>query len=239
MNLAIFDIDGTLVRTGELNQQLYRQVFKDLYDIPLENLDWTKARYSTDSGLMPFVFEQAWGRLPSEAEVDRVREAFLAYWSDYLDQAPIDQFAVPGAPAAFNLLRGHRQWQVGVASGGWRVLGEMKLGHIGVRVSGLPRAFCDESPARTEIIALARAKAEQAHGGHGFERVVYVGDAFWDVAAAGRLGMGFVGLGNGDGEKKLREAGAEVVLTDYTDLDGFMTAMSAAPVPVPTKLNLD
>ena len=61
--------------------------------------------------------------------------------------------------------------------------------------------------------------------GIAFDRLVYVGDGIWDVRAARRLGIGFVGIGEGDREIQLREEGAEIVLPDYEDRDAFVQAI--------------
>ena len=39
--LIVFDIDGTLTRTSEVDAALYAQAFFDTFGIPLPTLDWT------------------------------------------------------------------------------------------------------------------------------------------------------------------------------------------------------
>ncbi|MCR4413741.1 MAG: hypothetical protein NUV77_15080, partial [Thermoguttaceae bacterium] len=45
---------------------------------------------------------------------------------------------------------------------------------------------------------------------------VYVGDGLWDLKAARRLGIGFLGVA-ANGTARLREAGAEAVVADFAD----------------------
>lgn len=239
MQLAIFDIDGTLVRTGNTNQVLYERIFREEFGINLAELDWSQARFSTDSGLMPFVFEQARGRPPAPKDISRVRRLFKNYWEEYLSSVSPRQFSVPGAAKLLGLLRQDQQWGVALASGGWKDLGLLKLRGIGVGIDGLAAAFADDAPARTRIITTAVERARKIHKTPVFDRTVYVGDAFWDVAAAARLGLAFVGVGEGEAAEGLRSSGASLIIRDYLDQEGFMQALEQAPVPVHRDAPLD
>lgn len=238
-NLAIFDIDGTLVRTGMMNHNLYFQIFEEQYGINLGDLDWSQARFSTDSGLMPFVFEQAWHRPPKDEEIAEVRKVFKAYWVEYLGSISAEEFAVPGAAEAVAMLREHDSWQVAVASGGWRALGQAKLASIGIETDSMPSAFADDAPARSQIITISHERAKDIYQKNEFDRVVYLGDAFWDVSAAARLGLGFVGIGADDDADKLRKAGAKAVIADYLDSEDLPGLLGEAPVPTLGEAVLD
>lgn len=239
MRLVIFDIDGTLVRTGKTNQVLYERIFREEYQINLAELDWTQARFSTDSGLMPFIFEQARGRPPEPKDIAKVRRLFKNYWQEYLATVSPRQFAVPGAAKLLAMLREQSEWGLALASGGWKDLARVKLGGIGVKIDGIAGAFADDAQARTRIISLAIESARRAYKTPVFERTVYVGDAFWDVAAAARLGLAFVGVGSGETADDLRSSGASLVIRDYTDQAAFMHALGRAPVPVHRDAPLD
>ena len=51
---------------------------------------------------------------------------------------------------------------------------------------------------------------------------VYVGDGVWDARAARALKIGFVGVRVDGREERLRAAGAERIVRDYTDIAGVL-----------------
>ena len=63
------------------------------------------------------------------------------------------------------------------------------------------------------------------------DRVVYIGDGRWDVAATNQLGIGFVGLGGGERAAMLLAAGAVEVRPDYLDFSAFLSAVERRATP--------
>ena len=55
-----------------------------------------------------------------------------------------------------------------------------------------------------------------------------VGDGVWDVQAARRVGFAFIGVGADEEAQKLSDAGAAVVIEDYTDVDRVLRLLQAA-----------
>jgi len=49
--LVVFDVDGTLVRTVELDAALYARAFAETVGRPLPSVDWTSYRRVTDRGI--------------------------------------------------------------------------------------------------------------------------------------------------------------------------------------------
>ena len=121
-------------------------------------------------------------------------------------------------------------WMSALATGGWGASARLKLAAAGVDTSGLPLICADDALTREELLRLAVARATERHGG-GFDRVVSVGDALWDVRAAAVVGWQFVGVARGVQADRLREAGADVVLPDLVDLTALLCALEGAGVP--------
>jgi phosphoglycolate phosphatase-like HAD superfamily hydrolase len=48
--------------------------------------------------------------------------------------------------------------------------------------------------ARENIIEFSIERAKEHYGRNAFDSVIYVGDAEWDMIAARKLGIGFVGV---------------------------------------------
>lgn len=85
-------------------------------------------------------------------------------------------------------------------------------------------ADADRSKPDTDILEVALARM-----GRRADEVLFVGDAVWDVEAAGRLGMPCVGLEcGGTSAAELRDAGAVATFTDPAALLEGLPALLAA-----------
>ena len=133
---------------------------------------------------------------------------------------------MPGANAVLDHLRAQPDWQIAIATGNWGFAGERKLAAGRVDFDGIPVVGCDDRPSRTELMQHALAVSQAAHGA--FERVVYVGDAPWDVRATRELGWPFLGM-HADRDRLL-SLGATHVLSTYEDLQATHAALLAAGV---------
>jgi phosphoglycolate phosphatase-like HAD superfamily hydrolase len=187
---------------------------------------------------MPWVFREILGRDPREDELKRLAMAYVRGTKEFLAGCSVEDLAVPGAPQAIKRLQ-EDGWRVAIATGGWRNTAELKLDRVGIDFRNLAMAYADDALGRSQIIAKAVSRAERKIGDRGFERVVYVGDAFWDVNAAGRLGYGFVGRAKGENKDKLSEYGARFVLADYGDYDQVKDYLEQATVPALHRASLD
>ncbi|MGD0948556.1 MAG: HAD family hydrolase [Candidatus Binatia bacterium] len=233
MQLAIFDLDGTLMRTTRVDEVCYvRAVRQELGIQDIDN-DWSKYTHSTDSGITAEILQIRFGRPPRPDELARVRERFVGLLAETFRTEPDSCSEIAGASAALQRLRAHPQWRIALATGSWQACAMLKLRTAGPDLDGVPAAFADDSPAREEIIALAQSRALQGYGQDDFGRVVYIGDAPWDVRSARRLGLPFLGIGSGRGARRLLADGASEVLPDFSDFDRLLQALEQAAVPTP------
>jgi phosphoglycolate phosphatase-like HAD superfamily hydrolase len=215
VNLAVFDVDGTLVRTVDLDDRLYLRACTEAFGVRGVDGDWTRYRESTDSGIAAEIHERHLGRPASPADLARQRRVFARLWEEALRGGDRTCREVAGASAFLGTLR-RLGWRVAIATGGWRVTALHKLRAARIPLRGLPAAFADDAPRRSLIIRIAIERAQQ-DAPERIDRVVYLGDAAWDVHAARELLIGFVGVAEeGDG-RPLREAGAARLVRDYTD----------------------
>jgi len=216
--LVVFDIDGTLVRTCELDGALYARAFAETIGQPLPSLDWATYRRVTDRGIAEEALERL-GRRGTSAILDALRRCFLAH----LDAALADDGTrqVPGAAAILARLRadGHA---VAFATGAWEASARMKLARARIAIGEAVLAACDDEPDRVAILRSVIARA-----GAGHDRVVYVGDGPWDAAAARARGLPFLGIDH-DATGRLGAA-VHVVLRDYVDGDAFLRAALTVP----------
>ncbi|MDB4286032.1 HAD family hydrolase, partial [bacterium] len=173
-SLVIFDIDGTLIDSVKIDGYGFIQTYKELFGIDLGEADWTKFSHVTDWGLSNSIFEQFMGRLPTEAELESVREHFL---NILVSQSGDDHSLlqeIPGAVDFFHFLK-----EIGaplaIATGGWAATASFKLDQIGLKFHDVSFANSNHHYSRKVITQHAIDMAKAQHQTE-FQRIIYFGD---------------------------------------------------------------
>ena len=231
MNLAIFDIDGTLTETNAVDEICFVQAFADSHSINQINTNWMEYQYVTDSGIMSQIFHERFGRLPDEGELIDFKSCLVNLLEAHRAKDSCLFAEISGASRALTRLNQESEWAVAFATGCWRVSAEMKLKAAGIYAEHLPAAYAEDGPSRESILQAAMLRAHQSYNQNRFEKIVSVGDALWDVQAAGNLGIPFVGVGKGERGLRLRQGGATHVLEGYSDYDQLIDCLTKAEVP--------
>ncbi|MDA1008455.1 MAG: HAD family hydrolase [Planctomycetota bacterium] len=222
--VVVFDVDGTLTRTHELDEVWYRIAVREVLGVAEFSTDWSSYRHSTDLAIVREIIERHLGRLGTASEVDAVRDAYARRVVEGASHREIHP--VPGADCLFAGLRA-RGWKIAIATGGWELTAKLKLDAAGIAVSGIPFASAEDADPREEIIGCALGRAGLNSITSPTE-VVYVGDGRWDLTAANRGGYRFVGVGSGERARALRDAGARHVVSHFEDLDAFIEILQRA-----------
>lgn len=183
----IFDLDGTLIDSYDLDEQLYtKAVLSEVPGVKLRN-SLQDYRYSTDSGILTEILKEH--NLPLDPYYESVRRRFGELVKDHL-QTGNHCTPIPGAVSLFRNLSEHPGLQIGIATGGWGHSARMKLDAAGLSDLNIPMVSSDEALSRTDIMGICAARM-----GTSIRRLVYVGDAEWDLHAARELKWDFVGIG--------------------------------------------
>ena len=231
MKLAIFDLDGTLTRTSEVDEVCFIQAFGDAHAIAGFNTDWNTYHHTTDSGITRQIFRDRFGRDAKPNELLSLQRCLVHLLREQLAASPKLFAAVPGSAEMLARLRKEPEWRVAVATGCWQVSVELKLEAANLMLNGFPVATAEQRFSREEILQAAIGRASAHYHQPRFDRVVSIGDALWDVRAATNLELNFVGVGGGERASSLRDAGASHVVGDYQQYDVFLQYLDAANVP--------
>jgi phosphoglycolate phosphatase-like HAD superfamily hydrolase len=226
MNLILFDIDGTLTLTNEVDNQCYVSALSEALGSMDIDTDWAKYPEVTDSGIARALLEARHGAPPSSEQLNAVRQRFVRLLEQAFALDPAACRAVPGAAAILAELAQRADFAVGMATGGWLESARLKLHRAGLAAPEFPLACASDACAREAIMTLAAQRVAARWGVPGFKSIVYVGDAVWDVKAARRLGWHFVGIGTGERAERLKSEGAKCVIADYCDQDMFFGAIA-------------
>lgn len=236
MKLAIFDIDGTLTKTNDVDTQCFVKAFALEFGIEDINTDWASYGHTTDSGITLQIFQEFMGRVPEESELSRLQHRFVdllrsCYTADNTLFAEI-----PGASVMLRKLRETEDWAIAFATGGWSASACMKLDSAKLDVGQLPTASADDSISREDIVNTAILRAKALYAESDFEKIVCIGDGIWDVLTAVQLQLAFVGVASGEQKIILQNAGVEQIIEDFVNFDNFVEALNTASIPKTEKL---
>ena len=232
MNLAIFDIDGTLTKTDHVDDICFVQALADSHSITEISTDWAGYPHTTDSAITFHIFQEKFNRAPDEAELLKFKNCFVSLLQDYLGKDSSLFVEIAGASLMLGRLNQEPEWRVAIASGGWRVSAILKLKAAGIEINDYPAAFADDGVSREEILQSAVSKSRGRYQQSHFDKVVSVGDGLWDVRTARNLKFPFLGIGREDGKVKLRRAGATHVIEDFADYCQVLECLVEADVPI-------
>jgi beta-phosphoglucomutase-like phosphatase (HAD superfamily) len=205
MPIALFDIDGTLTASNEIDSECRADAFREVFRCDL-NTDWNAYKHTTDRGIAIEALQAARGRVPTEDELSLDRRLCV----ELLGKRMTTLDEIPGARAFLAELLA-RDWRIAFCTGAWSASARLKLARAGFTVD-LPLASCDEDLSREAILRRGIALAGDAD-----DVIVSFGDAPWDVRAAANLGLPFIGIG--------RRSGAAAMFEDFGDPSALFAAI--------------
>jgi len=227
--LVIFDIDGTLLYSNKIDSQCFAEVYQRRYRQPFPTIDWTYFPHVVDTTIFATVIREQFGREPEEAEVIAFQEEFVELLEVKRQLNPDDFREVPNAKSCIEQLLTNEQYRVGIATGGWQRPAMVKLRHVGIPTAPLLISCADGKVSREEILqeVIDQAAAEQEE----INRVVYIGDAIWDVQTTRNMQLPFIGLRREGDHHHLLDAGAHAVISDYSDYRRFLQLIAEVETP--------
>jgi len=188
MDAVIFDIDGTLLNSFEVEGDLFAVAVGKALNIPVIDTDWSTYRHVTDAGILAELLQIH--RIASTPQLlATVKHEFLTALSAHIDaHGPFGE--IPGAASFVSQLLASPDHYVAYATGAWRESALLKLCSAGFPTAGVYLSTSSEFEDRVSIMrgALAAAPA-------GIERITYYGDGTWDQLAVRELGWDFVPVG--------------------------------------------
>ena len=231
MKLAIFDIDGTLVNTNEIDTICFLDAFTQEFGISDINSNWSEYSAVTDAAISQQIFQTKLQRNPSENELLRLENRFV----DLLAQAKRKNqglfIPISGALVMFDRLKLDSNWRIAIATGGWYTSALFKLKTANFDIDNIPLASANDGLTRDDIVNLSILKAKQKYNIENFSKIVFIGDGIWDVKTAAKLALGFVGISQAQTQNKLFQAGAKDVLTNFEQVSNFQQILEQAVVP--------
>jgi len=221
-SLLLFDIDGTLLKTGGMGMQAMYTVAERLFGpgfvwdgiVPSGHLD-------------PLIFAEAaaLNKLSDhEAHHDRFRDHYLEQLETFLTEHRHKVETMPGVHEMLGMLRKRLAEKgdvvLGMLTGNYSKAVPIKLKAIGVDPAWFTiTAFGDEASSRPGLVEVALRKYKAAYG-HDAERdrVIVIGDTPRDVQCAKAHDCRCLAVSTGEySVDELLAAGADLAVSDLSD----------------------
>jgi phosphoglycolate phosphatase-like HAD superfamily hydrolase len=224
MTIVLFDIDGTLIRTGRAGSRAMNLAFEDLFGIP-GAFDGIRMAGRTDKGILEEVASHAGVDL-SNGNFLRFRERYFVRLLEALpERAPHPSKGIlPGVEPLLTALSKRADVFPALLTGNCEEGARIKLQYFNLWRFFRCGAFGDDVVDRNHLfeVAMERSAACGAPRVHPGE-VLVVGDTVLDVACARAAGARSVAVATGPSDAEtLRAAGADVVIEDLSDTAGFL-----------------
>ena len=187
MIAIIFDIDGTLVESSRFDDACYVSTIRDVLGEVYIHDNWSKYKNVTDTGILRQIMEE--NKIQEEGQIETVRTKFGELIRQHFQNGG-KCLQKEGAIHLINKLLAAEDYEVGFATGGWRHTAKMKLRYAGFNLKNTVLTSSDDGDERMVIMKKCLLQL-----GHCFQRVVYIGDAEWDMQATQELGWHFIGIG--------------------------------------------
>ena len=187
MIATIFDIDGTLVDSFGFDDACYISAIREVLGEVYIHNDWSRYKNVTDTGSLRQIMEE--NKIQEKEQIMEVRIKFGELIRQYLQNGG-KCLPKGGAIYLINKLLAEADYEVGFATGGWRHTAKMKLRHAGFNLKNTILTSSDDGDERVVIMKKCLLQLD-----HCFQRVVYIGDAEWDMQATKTLGWHFIGIG--------------------------------------------
>jgi phosphoglycolate phosphatase-like HAD superfamily hydrolase len=212
--LLIFDNDGTICDTQQVEGRCYAMAIERVTGLSLASVDWNTFHEPTSSAIVRHLLaaDADW-----QDKEQSIKQEFCRLLQDAQPHFPADFSPVDGAIQFIGRLRSGGA-HVAIATGGFDKEAEFKLACCGLRLGDFPHATASDTPRRRDIIKLACARA-----GFEIDSAVYFGDAPWDVRVTSELGIPMIGIGRRC--EQLRQLGVRFAFRDYSDSESIMTAL--------------
>jgi len=219
----LFDIDGTLIRTGGAGIAALERAVLDLFDTP-GAMAGINAAGQTDPLLVEQIFLGKLGRAPTADDAAALIERYLTHLPALLGKTRYQ--ILPGVTAALDLLEA-RAAVIGLATGNVERGAEIKLSHGDLWRRFRFGGYGSDAAERAKVVERAIERAE-AHCGRRLDRareIVVIGDTPKDVAAAHACGVPAIGVATGPSgvtTAALAASGADWVMETLEELPDWI-----------------
>lgn len=219
----LFDIDGTLIRTGAGMSAMGQSVTQHygLTDIPE-----IRVHGCTDRGIVNELFTQL------NLCLDADRSDFMATYCEFLKtKLTLDAGEVlPGVVQLLDRLRQRDDVALGILTGNAKQPAEIKLVHFGLDHYFDFGGYGDDFSERNDVAALAATEAQRTLGDKFDASKIWVmGDTVNDIRCARSIGAKVLAVETGgDSRDVLQKAAPDFLLSDFNHVSSWIESLTSS-----------
>ena len=230
-NLIIFDIDGTLCNTKQVDEECYEAAFEGATSASISNVDYESFKHMTDQSIWEESNEQLGLKDTGVlGALDNMKETHYALLKEKKSKQPGRFSEIPGAKQFFSdLLKRSDEFQPGFATGAWSFSAKFKLNSIGIDPDLFPFSNSSCYKTRDDIVMDCINKAKNIVPENDFRRIIYLGDGAWDLQTCKNLGLEFIGI-DIDRTGRLKELGAQHVFEHFLNSEAIFSLLEGEEV---------
>ncbi|MEV6730611.1 HAD hydrolase-like protein [Streptomyces sp. NPDC051364] len=230
MILVLWDIDRTLLYTGDIDRRVYRETFTDVVGRPPTALP------ARGTGVtMPLAVREllAANDVPPpdiESLANQIVEQLPKRLRAYRDLIATDGVVLPGATEALAAIQGDERFVPTVVTGNLQGSAEVKLSALGL-ISYVDTAiggYASDNAHRPALVRIAQDRAQALHRTR-FDRenTVIIGDSLEDVRTGLEGGARVISIASGTtSTDQLQDAGADCVFPNLMDTKGLLRTLA-------------
>ncbi|MGW5101948.1 HAD family hydrolase [Streptomyces sp. NPDC004100] len=231
MILVLWDIDRTLLYTGDTDRQVYRELFEEVVGRPAEHLP---AR-GTGVTMPMAVRELLRANVVEPEQVEEFAQRIVARMPAQLDRHHDDLVrtgrVMPGAPAALAAVARNPETVPTVVTGNLQGSAEIKLKALGLdkHLDLASGGYASDDAHRPALVRVAQRRAGTRYNcDFTRETTVIIGDSLEDIRTGREGGAGVIAVASGTtSPQELAAAGAHHVLPDLTDTRHLLAAIES------------
>ena len=217
VRLVLFDIDGTLIRTGGAGVKAFAKVFATEFGAR-DGFERLKFAGRTDVSLVREFF--GFHAIPATAEnFQRFFERYV-FWLDHILRESHTEMC-PGILEFIRELNELRQPPLlGLLTGNIRLGAEIKLRHFDLWDAFETGAFADDNEERDQIAMVARERGSRIlNESLRDDQVLVIGDTPLDIRCGRAIGAKVLAVATGGAEfDELKQHGPDWVVPDLTSI---------------------
>ncbi len=225
MKFIIFDIDGTLTNTKNVEDRCFKKAFQEVFRINIDNQNWAELANVTDWGITEEIVNREENRFPEQKEYDLFISLFTELLREEMKKDQSQFSEIPGAATFFHLLLNKPEYRLGIATGSWEKSALIKLHAIGIDQAKVTFSNSDYFKSREEIVSDVIDRMKDSNDTKELTSIVYFGDGVWDYKTCKNLNISFIGV-DFEEDKKLARLGATRVIKDYENYEDILNLIN-------------
>ena len=221
--VCLFDIDGTLLRTGGAGQRAMERALTDVFGVP-DPYEDIPAAGRTDRAITADLFAHH-ELSPTEPEWQQFQSVYFGHLQTTLRD--LEGMILPGIETLLDRLSTRRDVTLGLLTGNFREAARLKLEHHAIDHHFAFGGYGDQHHDRDDVARVAWSEACR-HLGRDIDpsAVCVIGDTPSDVKCARAIGARAIAVATGmfSAEELIRSQPDELY-HDFSDPDQFLTRM--------------